>query len=89
MPLNANISGQSRPNRNKDTKYLMENQAEYVYEKVERGDLINVEAVRQEMEQEIDKIDDTNGEISLYHGIIVNKVEKDDTLYHQRNSGQY
>ena len=41
------------------------------------------------MEQEIDKIDDTNGEINLYHNIIVNKAEKDDTLYHKWNSGQY
>ena len=80
LPLNANISGQSRPNMDEDTKYLMESQAKYVYKKVEKGDLINVEMVWQEMEQEIDKIDDTNKEIHLYCDIIVNKAEKDDTL---------
>ena len=32
------------------------------------------------MEQEIDEIDDTNGEINLYHDIIINKAEKDNTL---------
>ena len=61
----------------------MESQAKYVYKKVEKGNLINVETVMQEMEQEIDRIDDTNGEINLCHENIVNKAEKDDTLLSQ------
>ena len=52
----------------------MESQAKYVCEKVERGALVNVEKVR----QEIVKVVYTNGEINLYHDIIVNKAEKDD-----------
>ena len=30
-----------------------------------KGDLINVETIREEMEKEIYKIDDTNGEINI------------------------
>ena len=37
----------------------------------------------QEMEQEIDRIDDPNGEINLYCDIIANKVERDDTIFSQ------
>ena len=83
LPPNTNIGEQSRPNRDKDTKYLMESHIKYVHKKVEKGDSINVETVRQEMEQELDKINNTNGEINLYHDIIVNKAEKDDTLLSQ------
>ena len=54
-----------------------------MYKKEEKGDLINVETLWQEMEQEIGKIDDTHKEINLYHDIIVNKAEKDDTLLSQ------
>ena len=67
----------------------MESQAKYVYNKVEKVDLINVETVRQEMEQDIDKIHDTNGEINLYHHIIVNKAERTTHCYHKWNSNQY
>ena len=74
LPLNTNISGKLRPEKDEDTKYLTASQAKYVYKKMENGSSINVEMRRKEMEQEIDKIDDTNGEINLYHDIIVNKA---------------
>ena len=32
------------------------------------------------MDQDIDKIDDTNGKINPYHEIIVNKAERDNTI---------
>ena len=35
------------------------------------------------MDQDVDKIDDTNGKINPYHEIIVNKVERDDTIISQ------
>ena len=83
MSLNANISGQLRPEKDKYTKCLTESQAKYVYKKVEKGHFINVETIRQEMEQEKDKIDDTKGEINLCCEIIVNKAERDDTILSQ------
>ena len=35
------------------------------------------------MEQDVDIIDDTNGEINPYHEIIVNKAERDNTILSQ------
>ena len=32
------------------------------------------------MDQDVDRIDDTNGKINPYHEIIVNKAERDDTI---------
>ena len=68
--------------KDKDTKYLIKNKAKYVY-KSRKGSIINVETVRQEVDQEVDKMTDTNGEINPYHDIIVNKVERDDTILSQ------
>ena len=41
--------------------------------KVESGSVINVDTIRQELEEDIDEIDDTSGEINPYHDIIVNE----------------
>ena len=45
LPLNANIGGQSKPNRNKETRYLMKDQAKHVYKKVELKNIINIDAI--------------------------------------------
>ena len=48
-----------------------------------KGGVINVETIRQEMDHEIDMRDDTNREVNLYHDIIVNKAERDNTVLSQ------
>ena len=83
MPLNAKISGQARYFKDKEAKCLMDNQARHVYKKVELGSIINIDTIQQEIEQDVDKIDDTNGKINPYHEIIVNKAERDNTIISQ------
>ena len=61
----------------------MDNQPRQVYKKVESGSIINIDTIKQELEQHIDKIDDTIGKINLYCDIIVNKVERDNTIISQ------
>ena len=63
----------------------MNDQARYVYKKTESGSIINVDTIKQEIEidQDVDKIDDINGEINPYHESIVNKTERDDTIISQ------
>ena len=51
----------------------MNDQARHIYEKVELGSVINIDTIKQEMDQDVDRIDDTIGEINPYHEIIVNK----------------
>ena len=53
----------------------MNDQAGHVYTKTESGNLINVDTIKQEIDQDVDKRDNTNGEINPYCKIIVNKAE--------------
>ena len=80
MPLNTKIDGQSRYIRDKEDQCLMNHQARHVFKKVESGSVINIDIIKQEMDQDIDRIYNTNGEINPYHEIIVNEAERDDTI---------
>ena len=52
LPLNANIGGQTTSNQNKENRYLTEDQAKYIYKKVESGNIINVATIKQEIDQD-------------------------------------
>ena len=46
--------------------------------------MVNVDTIKQEIEADnLDEMDDNNGEINPHHEIITNKVEKDDTFISQ------
>ena len=49
----------------------------------ESGSMINVHTIKQEIDQDIDKIDDTNGKVNPYHKIMVNKAERQETIMSQ------
>ena len=52
---------------------LTENQASYVYKKVEQGSIINTETMKEEIKQK--KLTDTDGEKdNPYKRVILNKV---------------
>ena len=57
----------------------------YIYRKVETGEIIHTEAMKQEMEQEeqLSKIDDTNRETNPYEELVVNTTEKIEPLMTQ------
>ena len=60
-------------------------QASYVYKKIETGEMINTDTIQQEMKQEeqLNKIDDTSGEINPYKELIFNNAEKIEPLITQ------
>ena len=80
MPLNTKISGQTRYIKDKTAICLTDNQTRHVYKKVESGNIINIDTIKQELKQDVDKTDDTSSELNPYHNIIVNKAERDNTL---------
>ena len=80
MPLNSNIDGQSKQIKNNETKYLTEDQAKHIYKRVQLGSIINIDTIKKEIEQDLDTLDDTSGDINPYCEIIVNNVEGDDTI---------
>ena len=62
----------------------MEDQARHIYKKVESDNIVNVDMIKQEIDADkLGKIDDEEGEINLYHKIIMNKVEKNNMILSQ------
>ena len=51
LPLDSKIGGQVSHDRPKVGQFLTKEQASYVYEKVETGEVINVNTIQQEMKQ--------------------------------------
>ena len=69
MSLDSKLGGEVHRRKfsegeNRDKEYLTITQANYVYRKVESGNLINKSTMRQEIDQDImlDKMDDTSGD---------------------------
>ena len=54
LPLNTNMGGQTTSHKIKynKNKYLTEDQARHVYKKVESGNIININTLKQEMKQD-------------------------------------
>ena len=69
----------------KENKYLTEDQARHVYKKVESGNIININTLKQEIdqEQELNRLDDINRDITPYRELIVNNAEKVGTVLSQ------
>ena len=62
----------------------LEKQANYVYKKVEEGEVINVNTMKNELEQGLDREDN-----NTYKRVILNKVYKDKDKPHRWKTGLY
>ena len=76
LPLDSKIGGQINHTRSGLGQFLTREQPSYVYKKVEMGKMINVSMQEMEQEEQLNKIDDTNGEIIPHRELIVNNAEK-------------
>ena len=90
MPLDSKLSGKvneriNNQGDNREEGYLTVKQANYIYRKVESGNLINKSIMRQEIDQdiELDKMDDTSGYKNPYMELIVNNACKIETTLSQ------
>ena len=77
--------GQVRNDRPSIGQFLTREQANYIYKKIERGEMINTDAMEQEIKQEeqLKRIDDTGGETNSYCKLTVNNAEKMEPLMTQ------
>ena len=68
LPLDSKIGGQVSHDRPNIRQFLTREQANYIYKKVETGEMINTDTIQQEIEQEeqLHRMDDTNGETNQY-----------------------
>ena len=47
------------------------------------GSIIDIDTIKQEMEQDFDRLHDTGGDTNPYHDMIVNNEERQDTILSQ------
>ena len=85
LPLDSKIGGQISHDKPTIGQFLMREQANYVYKKVETGETINPDTMQQEIEQEkqLNRMDDMNGETNPYQELIVNNAERIEPLMTQ------
>ena len=85
LPLDSKIGGQVGHVRPNTGQFLTREQANYIYKKVETGEIINTDTIQQEREQaeQLNGIDDTNSKINPYQELIVNNAERIDLLMTQ------
>ena len=77
MPLSTKIGGLVKYVKDKETICFTKDQAKHIYEKVELEGIVNVDTIKQEIEEDKlskDKIDDD--ETNTYHNLIINNIEK-------------
>ena len=77
--MKAKISWDSRE------KLFTEDQARHIYKKVESGNIINNDTLKQEIDQdqELNRLDDISEDINPYRELIVNNAEKVETVLSQ------
>ena len=85
LPLDSKIGGQVGHVKPNVGQFLTREQANYINKKVVTGEIINADTIQQEMEQEeqLNRIDDTNGITNTYQELIINNAERVDPLMTQ------
>ena len=83
LPLHANISGQAKYIKDKKTIHLTQDQARHVYKKGRDREHYKGRYIKQEIEQDLDRMDNISGDIYPYHKIIVNKAERNNMILSQ------
>ena len=73
LPIESKTGGKISYIKNREAMCLSEKQANYVYKKVEEGEVINVNTLKQELEQHLDRKDD-----NPYKKVVLNKVYRDE-----------
>ena len=73
LPLDSKTVGQVSHDKLNVGQFFTREEANYICKNVETGEMINTDAIQQEIQQEqqINRIHDTNGEINPYQELIV------------------
>ena len=77
LPLNTKIDGPVKYAKDKEAMCLTKYQARHVYRKVESEGVVNVDTIKQEIED--DKLNKGNidDEVNPHHKIIINNIDKE------------
>ena len=69
MPIRSKTSGEIKYIKNREATCLTEKQANHIYKKVEKGNILTMNTLPQELKQGIDREDD-----NPYKRVVLNKV---------------
>ena len=73
MPIESKTGGKISYIKNREATCLSEKQVDYIYKNVEEGKSINVNILKQELEQDLDKENN-----NPYKRVVLNKVYRDE-----------
>ena len=78
LPSESKIGGQDRYIHPSVGQVLTREQTKFIYKKVETGEIINTDMIKQEIDQEkqLDRMNDASREINLYQDLMVSDEEK-------------
>ena len=74
MPIGSKTGGEINYIKNREAMCLTEKQTNHVYKKVEEGGIINVNMLKKELEQDLDREDD-----NPYKRVVLNKVYRQES----------
>ena len=78
MPLSIKLGGPVKYVKDKENICLTMDQARHIYKKVELEDIVNIDTIKQEMEE--DKLNENNiddeEEVDPYHNIIIYNLDR-------------
>ena len=85
LSLNASIGGKPKSLQIQERNLLTEDQARHIYIKVESGNIIDIDTLKQEIDQdlELNWLDESSRDIIPYRELIVNNAEKVETVLSQ------
>ena len=73
LPLDSKIGGQVSHDSPNVGQFMTREQANYIYKKVETGEMIITDTIQQEieLEEQLSRMDDINGEINPYQELSI------------------
>ena len=81
MPLNSNLGVLVRYVKDRENICLTVDQARFIYKKVEQDSIVNIEMIKQEIENDrLDKESDNEGEGNPYWNIIMNDFDRNNII---------
>ena len=75
--MNTKIGGLVKYARDKEAICLTKEQARHIYKKVESESVVNVDTIKQEIEEDKLSKDNIDDKVNPYHNIIINNIDKD------------
>ena len=89
LPLNTKIGGPFKYAKDKEAICFTICQARHIYKKVESEGVVNIDTIKQEIEEDKLSKDNIDDKINPYHNIIITMYTRTMPIHYKWNSGLY